>query len=1152
MQESRQRAAASAITRTAGVFAAVAALFAFSCSSSSGPDQPANSGNGGLSGAAAGVSGNAMGDAGAGSSYAAGDSPGASGEAGTAGGSSQCTPVRSAHAIPARAALYASVSTATEQVKFVSELAGRVDGFCAGCHRAPASQGNFSYTAESFVSALPATAVERILNPDVAKRMPPASPFPVREDLKALAADLQAWFDQGRPTVTYKPAASAAEVAAGSTNPYAFDERAGRGLTNLGDCIPSKEIIGAGLDKDDEAREARFAAISSFEDLPKKLSQTDLFTLDTETLARHNTVAVAPSYQLWSFDAGKLRYLHLPPKTSLRYDPTLKTFVTPPNTRLYKTFSKPVTDKSGQVGWRKMETRLIISRHDIDTSESMEDQAVFGTYIWNEQETEATLLEKPYLGTNLDDPHLNTYTFKDLIIPYVEDERVFSKSLENVDNHSGNVVLRPLPGQKEYPVPGWHRCEQCHQGSPTKDFLLGINPMQLNRRPLGEGGVYEEVGPDELTQAQRLLDYGFITGLKSPDEFIKLEDSAGDRKPRNAYELRAQAYVVGNCAGCHNPRGYPTRLNPSLADFNFLPGGSVFQFPLTQKSPLRISGSVGLSYIDPVLSERVIDEKAQADNATTLTAARLALAKPTTVPPSLKQNLGPWKSLIYRNVQTPRTYAERGDTILYPHMPLHVAGIDCRAQTIIGSWIASIATGRDETGQTIVESNALSARAEADERVRSFLAQQPKCEPAQDLRDWGADAPNFTDARAPWEIPDRPHWFEEDFTEVLGDFQPRNGKWRTALLLDKYAFIRDFEPSAELQAFVEKEVPFDFWKDKPECDFSSAPTPAALPYWAVRETRAASPSAGNNDLGQPQRLYSTLPGAAVFGAICSNCHGQRGTAVSNLASTIANLTGGKTRVANYAQGFFGPLRTPTQNLSYFTQEKLADGSSLGEFGAAKYLLFMALGGTEAVIPQPALNQVAAAKVAAETRPGTVTSFASANMLEVAKEVCANTIQYETVLDAPIEIDYDVDSGLPKHGYSERAAGIAVLRNGEFLLYRDLCAIDNPRPVRMLEFSEGGSDRIAGFFDRSTYKESGATWSGTDQDPWCVSQASLVKPNGAVICRYGNPDSNAAAAWVQRGVRNVGFSVYAYLKRAFADPSQWRPTYDQCELRYPRK
>lgn len=1041
----------------------------------------------------------------------------------------KCLPVRSAHAIPVRQALHTERAVAPVSVMLVSELVGRVDAFCAGCHRAPAALGSFSYTTESFRTAVPDGAPALILSQDEAARMPPASPYPIRDDLRELAGQLAAWLEQGRPAVTFELPVQERQDEQSSDEPYAFDERAGSGFTNLGDCIPAAEIVGADVDEADAARDDMFARVKTFKDLPKSLRDTDLFTLDTETLARHRTVTVAPAYQLWTFDAGKLRHLRLPLGTSLKLDEAGEEFEIPPNTRLYKTFTKAVVDANGRVGHRKIETRLIVARPDLEGEGAPTVAAVFGTYVWNEAETDATLLEKPYLGTALDDPELNTFTFKDLIKPYVADERKFRSALEGIENHEGTVLERPLPGTKEYPVPGWHRCLQCHQGSPTKNFVLGISPMQLNRRRLGEGGVYEPAGEDELTQAQRLIDYGLITGVDRASELTKLEDSAGARKPRNAYELRAQAYLLGNCSGCHNPRGYPTQLNPSLAFLDFRPGGSVFGFSLSHTSPLRKRKGVdaGWRYVDPTLSQRPLDEQAQSERV------QGTIRVPRT-------EVGPWQSLMYRNVQTPRTYDE--EDILFPHMPLHIAGIDCRAANIIGSWIASIpsASGTGSNGNidegVLVDSDTAEARAAADERVRIFLESQPACQPTDDLRDWGAEAPNFTDLAPPVGIPDRPHFFEEDFSEVKGEFRPRGGDWQKDMLQSKYSDILAFEPSAELSRFVATEVPFDFWQEKPECDFGDAALPdGELPSWMSPEVRPD---------GDLRRLYYTLPGAAVFGAICSNCHGLRGTAESNLASTIAGLTGGKTRVANWAQGLFGPTSAPLTNLELFERESLADETRLGDSGAAKYLMFMALGGTEALIPAAALRQVASAQVASQPRLGDVASFATANMLELAREICANTIQFSTASDSTIAAPYDPERG--QYAAPEAVSEIVVTRNGEYLLYNELCAVDNPRPVRSLFFTAPDSSRVEGFLARADFDA--VAWNGSDADPWCVDRDSLYKPPGKQICPTQNDISAIPNAFARRGVLNVGYAVYSYLKLTFGDPSEWRPGFDQCEQR----
>ena len=58
-----------------------------------------------------------------------------------------------------------------------------------------------------------------------------------------------------------------------------------------------------------------------------------------------------------------------------------------------KTFLKKITDADGNDTYRKIETRLIVARPDGKKADgTAEVTALFGTYAWNEEETEARLL----------------------------------------------------------------------------------------------------------------------------------------------------------------------------------------------------------------------------------------------------------------------------------------------------------------------------------------------------------------------------------------------------------------------------------------------------------------------------------------------------------------------------------------------------------------------------------------------------------------------------------------------------------------------------------------------------------------------------------------------------------------------------------------
>ena len=43
---------------------------------------------------------------------------------------------------------------------------------------------------------------------------------------------------------------------------------------------------------------------------------------------------------------------------------------------------------------------------------------------------------------------------------------------------------------RRYAIPGAQRCIECHMGSPSASFVLGFTPLQIARRPAGQGGVY--------------------------------------------------------------------------------------------------------------------------------------------------------------------------------------------------------------------------------------------------------------------------------------------------------------------------------------------------------------------------------------------------------------------------------------------------------------------------------------------------------------------------------------------------------------------------------------------------------------------------------------------------------------------------------------
>ncbi|HKQ71833.1 MAG TPA: hypothetical protein VJT73_20960, partial [Polyangiaceae bacterium] len=759
-----------------------------------------------------------------------------------------CVPARSMEPLPARIGVISGQVAAGERRVFTTDLyLNRFKPYCGSCH-VDGQQGGKHVSSETFATEVSQEYVDAILSADPAKSMPPlknggklASERPEGDPVLALAKLLQIWIDQGRPNdVFYLPA-----EAQNGASPYLMTEDLGESLTNIGDCVPPRDGVATQTAKMTEldlffaSLEKSPPGVGSLVErigLPPLLSQTDLFTLDGDTLARHGVIAYAPLYPLWADNARKLRHVRVPVGQSIHFNRETQQFEIPPNTRFYKTFLKRIVDIDGNESYRKMETRLIVVRPDVDVQGcETKNTALFGTYVWNEEETQATLLAEPLRDGE---------PFVDSVVQYTTNELVAAQVVATKPRNV-TYALEAAHALRHYAIPGSQRCVQCHMGSAGKNFILGFTPLQIRRRPVGEGGVIEPSGDDELNQLERLIEYGLVTGLDGADEIAPLEDSQGTRKPRNEHELAAQGYLLGNCAHCHNPRGFPSVSNPVLVDiFNLMPGpqGGIFQFPLETMSP-RISrgpsGSVRIPYITPSLVDYPVPIVPSIDAFYVPKhdfTANVAKAAEGSVPRTIlgrEMILAPWRSLVYRNVDTPFTYAD--DASLFPHMPMNTPGFDCRAPRIMANWMVSIPARRkrlndyqeyavpvesggherdgDDSEQPYVEVKpgekdyetaveAAQQRLQLYEAGVPFLHELPTrervpsryryCPDTSDIVD--PDVVRYPDkVSAPTDsdqptimprdgVPDRPHWVVTDLTDSQGDWAPRRPDWPTQIV----------------------------------------------------------------------------------------------------------------------------------------------------------------------------------------------------------------------------------------------------------------------------------------------------------------------------------------------------------------------------------
>ncbi len=1148
------------------------------------------------------------------------------------------SPVKASEALVARANVMSDDAVAPEQEIFVSALVDEFKAECGACHY-EASLGGFNFNKSNFFLKVGQEAVDRMKSNDPAKMMPPGNsggiPWSERkgDSITQLVGKLEQWIAAGRPADVYFVKNDT------SNKPYQFTGELGNGLTNLGSCVPDAAFaFGSAVDEMDPL-DAMFAAAeqvpASLEEvvlpeeqlgLPLLLKDTDLTTFDSAVLARSGVVAFVPAYPLWTDGAGKLRHVRVPRGESIRFNKETQEFDIPANTRFYKTFFKDVIDRDGKPTWRKMETRIIVSRPDKVVDGVRIPQSLFGTYQWDPDEVQARLVT---------DSQRNGEPFKDVVVTYTPDEPK-AQAIRDTMPLNLSYELEYAEALRRYAIPGRERCVQCHMGSHNSSFVLGFSPVQIRRRPTDEGGTYEHTGEDELDQLERLIAYGVITGVDDIEDVKLLEDVQGGRKPRNDYELKAQGYMLGNCAHCHNEHGYPSRVAPELKEvLKFWPdaaGGGVFQFPLERYSPRIFRGpnSSQIAYITPSLHDVWVTKwRDQTD----WTPKVDEVAVSGVVLP--KWFFAPWRSLIYRNVQTPFTYED--SFTLYPHMPMNTAGFDCRAQQIMGDWMASIPAVRKH--QNLREdffptynldpafiTNPLDPKyevplmdfdpqpyeevrpddagydkavAEAEKRLERFhsSAQYQTCIKSRDIvdpvvyRGSDRDAPIDTSV-PPDRVPDLPHWVSTDLTERAGPWSPRREDWKTVLVTDEpkpdnlvVPLLRhdNVRLSADgLDKFLKTPMTMAVWKKKPECDFAKNPTLAAVAPLAGTfqgENRPRWMSISGVAADDP--IFSELPGQAIFDMICVNCHGGSADSRGRQAETVQTLSGGETRVANLRDGLFGPPNGAGTNLQNVFS-LAATGDITARDWAARYMSWMALGGTERKIPKLVLGQVGRTEVSGHGRETPLLSPADldANMLSSAREACRSVIPKSGNIA-------QVGNGSSQFALRPSFTPL-IEENGDAELWQQVCSFGNDPVVRIITFQNEESN--VAIFAPTRYRGSaypantligdhqGYTKptldSKTNHFPWCLDTESHPQAaqrylddnssffkGGVPKCptgfaTFGNKiEPEEEEVWATRGAINAGFAVFVFLEAMTkgllvvdGTTKPFKPVrYDQCQL-----
>jgi len=275
---------------------------------------------------------------------------------------------------------------------------------------------------------------------------------------------------------------------------------------------------------------------------PRQLSQTGLFA----STANHTPAPGLIPYSIlapkWSDGAHKEWFLAMPGTSKIERDAMLYPknapgappgWKFPDGTVIVESISLEM-EKGNPASRRRLETRILHHKR-LAGNDDFGDQLWRGyTYLWNEEQTDAALLEGP---AGLD----QTY----------------------------EIIDAEAPGgkrQQTWHVPSRAECSVCH--NLAAKFVVGVNTLQMNKDH-DYGGVVDN-------QLRTLEHIGAFTEPlpERPDKLPRLVDYSDESQDP---DRRARSYLHGNCSYCHRKWG----------------GGNA-EFQLMATQDLSETGTVGV------------------------------------------------------------------------------------------------------------------------------------------------------------------------------------------------------------------------------------------------------------------------------------------------------------------------------------------------------------------------------------------------------------------------------------------------------------------------------------------------------------------------------------------------------------------------------
>jgi uncharacterized repeat protein (TIGR03806 family) len=245
---------------------------------------------------------------------------------------------------------------------------------------------------------------------------------------------------------------------------------------------------------------------------PRKLSETGIFASTKDHKVAPGVIPYSVNAQLWGDHAYKERFIAIPGDGQIGFDEITYPQPSPgappgwrfpDGTVLVKTFGMEM-ERGNPKSKKRLETRILLFQQFPGTQEYGDQYWRGYTYVWNDDQTDAELLDEK----GLDRP-LNI----------------------KVD---GKIV------QQTYRFPSRAECTLCHTNAAK--FALGVSTLQMNR-----DHNYDGVIANQLATLEHI---GIFTKKlpAAPDKLPKLADYDDTKLP---IDVRARSYLHSNCAHCH-------------------------------------------------------------------------------------------------------------------------------------------------------------------------------------------------------------------------------------------------------------------------------------------------------------------------------------------------------------------------------------------------------------------------------------------------------------------------------------------------------------------------------------------------------------------------------------------------------------------------